>query len=120
MSRSVDDHCLVISYYVFVFLVTSAWNTTSLKLRFPTNVGTERGQASFASCICFYILGACVYPYRDQDLVWKPVCHCGEQSKQCKLEEMSNILLHLIDARSAWHTGFFAFTLQCETSIPLG
>ena len=76
-----------------LFLVTSAWNTASLKLRFPTNVGTERGQASFASCICFYILGACVYPYRDQDLVWKPVCHCGEQSKQCKLEEMSSILL---------------------------
>ena len=93
--------------------MTSAWNITSLKLRFPTNVGTERGQASFASCICFYILGACVYPYRGRDLISKPVCHWGEPSKQCKLEEMSNILLHLIDARSAWHTGFDAFTLQC-------
>ena len=83
------------------------------KLRFPTNVGAERGQASFALCICFYILGACVYPYRGQDLASKPVCHWGGPSKQCNLEEMRNILLHLIDARSAWHTGFDAFTLQC-------
>ena len=40
-------------------------------------------------------------------------CAIGEPSKQCKLEEMSNICLHLIDARSAWNIGFFAFTLQC-------
>ena len=80
--QTVDDHCLVISYCVFVLFGDQCLEYNQPKLRFPTNVGTERGQASFASCICFYILGACVYPYRGQDLVWKPVCHWGEPSRR--------------------------------------
>ena len=53
MSRIVDDYCLVISYYVFVSFTIGVWNVIRLKLRFLTNVGTERGQASLPYVLVF-------------------------------------------------------------------
>ena len=41
--------------------------------------------SSFPGCKPGLVMGACVCPYRGQDLTSTPVCHREKPSKQCKL-----------------------------------